>query len=116
MFAAGYTTRYIVDKNPQCKTGLHLVTFACLATGNLVGNFFATEPGFESIKGREEEYLKKVLPEDFPQDWISQMTIQLKESQVYRIPPIVEQSTLIGPDVVLLGDAGHSIGPTLGYG
>lgn len=75
-----------------------------------------TASGFESVKGKEKEYLREVTPEWFPQDWIDRLAAQLKDNPVYRCPSITEVSSLVGPGVVLIGDAGHAVSTVLGQG
>eukprot|EP00210_Caulerpa_lentillifera_P004348 g4146.t1 len=92
------------------------MSFTIGSKGRLFGNFIGTVSGFDSIKGKEKEYLNTVLPKDFPQDWIDQMIPQLRDNTLYRMPSVIELSTFIGPNVVLIGDAGHGVSPRLGMG
>lgn len=95
---------------------MQAISLTRLTNGALYGNFYGTRSGFENVKGKEKEYLEEVMPEGFPQDWIDQMVPQLRDQSLYRLPSITEVSTMVGPHVVLVGDAAHSVGPKLGQG
>jgi len=96
--------------------GVQRMSFMRTAKGDLVGNFAATQSGYDSVRGKEKEYLNNAMPDGFPQDWIDQMIPQLRDNPSFRVPAIIEVSTLIGPSVVLVGDAGHYVSPTTGFG
>eukprot|EP00210_Caulerpa_lentillifera_P004319 g4122.t1 len=107
---------YLNFKKLRDIEGMISAAFTCASNGKLVANFASTASGFESVKGIEMEYLNAVMPKDFPQDWIDQMIPQLRDNPLYNIPSLIEVSTLVGPDVVLIGDAGHSVSPSMGMG
>lgn len=112
----GVVTLYRNSKLFGGKEGIQTISLTRLTNGALYGNFYGTKSGFENVKGKEEEYLHEVMPEGFPQDWIDQMVPQLRDQSLYRLPSITEVSTMIGPHVVLIGDAAHAVGPKLGEG
>jgi len=97
-------------------SGLLAIFFSRIAGEDLRGLLTGIVPGFESVKGKEKEYLTEVTPEWFPQEWIDRLAAQLKDNPVYKFPSIIEVSSLIGPNVVLIGDAGHAMNSTLGQG
>jgi len=87
-----------------------------VTNGLLSGSFSGTRSGFDSIESKEKEYLNEILPNDFPKEWIDQTVPALVENPLHKLPSIIEVSSLIGPNVILIGDAGHTVGPTIGLG
>eukprot|EP00210_Caulerpa_lentillifera_P004350 g4148.t1 len=116
MTQPGVVTFYRDVKKFGNEEGLKAMSFTRSSDGNLVGGISASQTGFKSTKGKEKDCLNSTMPEDFPQDWIDQMIPQLRDNPAYRVPSVVEVSTLIGPNVVLIGDAGHSVSPGMGMG
>jgi len=116
MFEPGYVAFYLVAKRKDGMEGLRSITFARVANGKLAGFFSGTRSAFDSIKSKEKEYLNEVLPDDFPKEWIDQTLPVLIHNPLHELPSTVEVSSLIGPNVVLIGDAGHSVSPTIGVG
>jgi len=116
MIQPGAVTSYTVVPKFGSMEKRYQIIFSRLVNGNLGISAENIEPGFEGIKANAEEYLNEVLPNDFPQDWIEQMIPQLQASPLYRLPSITEVSTLVGPNIVLIGDAGHAVTPGLAFG
>jgi len=104
-----------VPKSINVEKGYRMA-FSRLVNGNLACVIASIESELESLKANAEEYLNEALPDDFPQDWIAQMIRQFKANPLNRLPSITEVSTLVGPNVVLIGDAGHAVSPELGFG
>eukprot|EP00210_Caulerpa_lentillifera_P004352 g4150.t1 len=117
MFDWRYSSLYQKEfRYPESKEGLQTITFHRISNGNLIGNFYGTASAFDRIKGNEKKHIIDALSQDFPENWIDQMVPYLKEEQMYKVPSIIEVSSLVGPNVALIGDAAHAVGPAIGYG
>eukprot|EP00210_Caulerpa_lentillifera_P004349 g4147.t1 len=116
MLQLGLVTAFTNINKFNGRKGLDRMSFSRVGNGNLIGNFTGSRSSFDNIKDREKEYLTAVMPEKFPQDWIDQIIPQLRNNTLYRAPSVVEVSTFIGPDVVLIGDAGHGVSSRMGIG
>eukprot|EP00803_Ostreobium_quekettii_P003079 evm.model.scf_1282.1 EVM.evm.TU.scf_1282.1 scf_1282:2036-13121(+) len=69
-----------------------------------------------SIRGREEEWLEEVASKYFPKSWIKPIAEQLKTAPESIAGPVTRCTAFVGPAMVLLGDAAHSVTPAMGIG
>jgi len=97
-------------------SGLQTILFTRIAGEDLAGYISGSVSGFERVKGKEKEYLSEVTPERFSQEWIDRLAAQLKDNPISRCSAVIEVSSLVGPGVVLIGDAGHAVTNALGQG
>ncbi|GMH43088.1 hypothetical protein BSKO_11010 [Bryopsis sp. KO-2023] len=71
---------------------------------------------FDSIKGRELEWITKAVPDCFPKDFLQPIAERLHDSKPSRTGPVTYCSSYIGPNEALIGDSCHSVTPTFGIG
>lgn len=53
-------------------------------------------------------------PDIMPKSMIEEFGTLMSQTKTYKIGPVIRSSKLIGPNVILIGDAIHAVTPTLG--